>query len=148
MENLVAIVSHFSNIEKVLYRLKSEKMSEYGLRHSHLMCMVQIGISPEGLTPTELAIECNFDKAFVSRILADLIYRKFIKVNEKYNDGRKYKQKFILSEDGIAVISEINVLIRKIADNVIEKVSKSDLETFYKILMIISENINSSEEEA
>ena len=104
MERFTAFALNLANIERDLHKIKSKKMAEYGLRATHLMCMVQIFSHEDGLTPTELARTCAIDKAFVSRITADLVDRKFVMFNEKYNDGRKYRQKFVLTEEGVELI--------------------------------------------
>lgn len=142
MERFTAFTVNLSNIERDLHKIKSKKMAEYGLRATHLMCMVQIFCHEDGLSPTELARTCAIDKAFVSRITADLIDRNFIKFNEKYNDGRKYRLKYVLTDDGISVMQEINEVVDKLIAEVYGQVSAEELACFYKVLDTINSSIN------
>ena len=147
MERFTAFALNLANIERDLHKMKSKKMAEYGLRATHLMCMVQIFCHEDGLSPTELARTCAIDKAFVSRITADLIDRNFIKFNEKYNDGRKYRQKFVLTEEGMKVMAQIDEVVGKVIAKIYDQVSEEELKNFYKILEVLNNNINLATEE-
>lgn len=143
MERFTAFTINLSNIERSLHKIKSMKMAQYGLRATHLMCMAQIESSKDGLTPTQIAQECAIDKAFVSRITNDLIAQSFIQINDKFNDGRKYRQKYILTEKGYAVMEEVKEIIDKVIANIRGTVSADELKCFYKVLDVINKNINS-----
>ena len=147
MERFTAFTVNLSNIERDLHKIKSKKMAEYGLRATHLMCMVQIFCHEDGLTSTEIARTSAIDKAFVSRITADLVDRKFVMFNEKYNDGRKYKQKFVLTEEGMKVMYEISDAVDKVIAKIYDQVSEEELKNFYKILEILNNNINLATDE-
>ena len=147
MDRFTAFALNLANIERDLHKMKSKKMAEYGLRATHLMCMVQIFCHEDGLTSTEIARTCAIDKAFVSRITADLVDRKFVMFNEKYNDGRKYKQKFVLTEEGMKVMYEINDAVDKVIAKIYDQVSEEELKNFYKILEILNNNINLATDE-
>ena len=147
MERFTAFALNLANIERDLHKIKSKKMAEYGLRATHLMCMVQIFSHEDGLTPTELARTCAIDKAFVSRITADLVDRKFVMFNEKYNDGRKYRQKFVLTEEGMKVMAQIDEVVGKVIAKIYDQVSEEELKNFYKILEVLNNNINLATEE-
>lgn len=147
MDRFTAFALNLANIERDLHKMKSKKMAEYGLRATHLMCMVQIFCHEDGLTSTEIARTCAIDKAFVSRITADLVDRKFVMFNEKYNDGRKYKQKFVLTEEGMKVMYEISDAVDKVIAKIYDQVSEEELKNFYKILEILNNNINLATDE-
>ena len=147
MDRFTAFALNLANIERSLHKMKSKKMAEYGLRATHLMCMVQIFCHEDGLTSTEIARTCAIDKAFVSRITADLVDRKFVMFNEKYNDGRKYKQKFVLTEEGMKVMYEINDAVDRIIAKIYNQVSEDELKNFYKILEVLDNNINLATDE-
>ena len=144
MERFTAFTINLSIVERSLNKVKSIKMAQYGLRATHLMCMIQIDQNPDGLTPTEIAQECAIDKAFVSRITTDLIEQNFIQVNSKYNDGRKYRQKYILTEKGYAVMTEIKDIIDNIVNSIHGAVSDDELKSFYKVLDVINSKIDSA----
>lgn len=142
MDRFTAFALNLANIERDLHKIKSKKMAEYGLRATHLMCMVQIFCHEDGLTSTEIARTCAIDKAFVSRITADLVDRKFVMFNEKYNDGRKYRQKFVLTEAGMDVMYQIDEIVDKLIAEVYGQVSAEELTCFYKVLDVINHNVN------
>ncbi len=142
MERFTTFTINLSNIERSLHKIKSLKMAQYGLRATHLMCMVQIEGSKDGLTPTELAQKCAIDKAFVSRITNDLNALCFIRINDKFNDGRKYRQKYILTEKGYAVMQEIQDIITRVVGDIWDTVTPEELQCFYKVLDVINDKIN------
>ncbi len=147
MERFTAFTVNLSNIERSLHKVKSKKMAQYGLRATHLMCMVQIDQTPDGLTPTEIARTCAIDKAFVSRITFDLLDQDFIKINEKFNDGRKYRQKYILTEKGYGIMNEIREIIDKVVTDISDTVTEDELKCFYKVLSVINDHIDIAAEE-
>ena len=147
MDRFTAFALNLANIERDLHKMKSKKMAEYGLRATHLMCMVQIFCHEDGLTSTEIARTCAIDKAFVSRITADLVDRKFVMFNEKYNDGRKYRQKFVLTEEGMKVMHEISDAVDKVIEKIYDQVSEEELKNFYKILEVLNNSINLATDE-
>lgn len=147
MDRFTAFALNLANIERDLHKMKSKKMAEYGLRATHLMCMVQIFCHEDGLTSTEIARTCAIDKAFVSRITADLVDRKFVMFNEKYNDGRKYRQKFVLTEEGMKVMHEISDAVDKVIAKIYDQVSEEELKNFYKILEVLNNSINLATDE-
>ena len=140
--NFNAVAIRFSNIERVLNDIKSELMAKYGLRHTHLIGMVRIDQSEDGLTPTEISKICDFDKAFVSRITSELIQKNIIKINDKFNDGRKYKQKFILDTAGVVIMDEINEIMKKVSEKALEGIPVDELKIFKSVLFSISDKID------
>ena len=138
----LSILLSFENVIKCVDKIKSVKISEFGIRAAHFNCMMHIDLSDEGLTPTELSKDCGVDKAFVSRTTADLIKGGFIQTNQKYNDGRKYRNKYILTEKGKEVIRETKALIEKHFSEISEKFSEYEMKCFLRVMMAISEAVN------
>ena len=103
-----------SKIEKNLDRIKDARLKQYDLRYTHLMCMVKIRQSKEGLTSTEISHICFIDKAFVSRITNELIQRDLIKTNEKFVVDASLKlSEYMVSNCSLAQFQ-----------NIFEKISK------------------------
>lgn len=142
MENFSAFALSLESLNKNINKIKSAKISEFGIRAAHFNCLMHIDLSSDGLTPTEISKDCGIDKAFVSRTTADLIKGGFIKTNEKFNDGRKYRNKYILTEKGKAVIFEIKALIEKFFADVSGKISEYDMRCFLKVMSAISETVS------
>lgn len=65
MINYSAIAVSLENINKCINKIKSMKISEFGIRSAHFNCLMHIDLSSEGLTPTEISKDCGVDKAFV-----------------------------------------------------------------------------------
>jgi DNA-binding MarR family transcriptional regulator len=103
---------------------------------------MRIDLSSEGLTPSELSKDCGVDKAFVSRTTADLLKAGFIATNQKFNDGRKYKNKYILTEKGKAVISETKALLEKLFSEIGDKISEYEMKCFVRVMLAINETIS------
>ena len=104
--------------------------------------MIQINAREDGLSPTEISKVCSIDKAFVSRITSELFSLNLIKVNEKFDDGRKYKQKYVLTEQGLSLVGEIKALISDIVDRACEDISDYEMRIFYKVLFSVDESIS------
>lgn len=130
------------NITKCVDKIKSIKMSEFGIRAPHFNCMMHIDLSSDGLSPTELSKDCGVDKAFVSRTTADLVKGGFIEMNQKFNDGRKYRNKYILTEKGQLVIKETKALIEKYFSEISDKISEYEMKCFVRVMLAINENIS------
>lgn len=142
MENFSAFALSLESLNRSINKIKSAKISEFGIRAAHFNCLMHIDLSSDGLTPTEISKDCGIDKAFVSRTTADLIKGGFIKTNEKFNDGRKYRNKYILTEKGKEVIFEIKALIEKFFSDISGKISEYDMRCFWKVMSAISETVS------
>ena len=141
MDNFDVLAVSFESINKCVNRIKSSKISKYGLRPSHFDCMVHIDLSEDGLTSTEISKECKVDKAFVSRTTADLMEGGFIELNQKFNDGRKYRVKYILTEKGKNVLLETRALIDEFFADMIGVVSEEEMKCFWKVIKALNETI-------
>ena len=134
-----SLLLSLENVTKCIEKIKSIKISEFGIRSAHFNCMMHIDLSSDGLTPTELSKDCGVDKAFVSRTTADLIKGGFIQTNQKFNDGRKYRNKYILTEKGKEVIKETKALIEKYFSDISDKISEYEMKCFLRVMMAITE---------
>ena len=142
MENFSAFAVSLENVNKYINKIKSIKISEYGIRTAHFNCMMHIDLSKDGLTPTEISEDCGIDKAFVSRTTSDLIKGGFIRINQKFNDGRKYRNKYILTEKGQNVIEETKLLIEKYLTEICGKIGEMDMKSFMKVILSINEGMS------
>lgn len=142
MENFSLLAISLDNINKCINKVKNIKISEFGIRSSHFDCMMHIDLSADGLTPTEISKDCGVDKAFVSRTTADLVKGGFIQTNQKYNDGRKYRNKYILTEKGKEVIKETRALIEKYFSEVSGRISEYEMKCFWRVMLTINEMAN------
>jgi DNA-binding MarR family transcriptional regulator len=148
LENISALAVSLENINKYINKIKNIKISEYGIKIAHFNFMMHIDLSKEGLTPTEISQDCDVDKAFVSRTTAELIKGGFIRINQKFNDGRKYRNKYILTEKGQSVMQETKMMIEKYLTEVCGKIGDIEMKSFIDIILSISENMNKKAIEA
>lgn len=142
-----SLLLSFENITKCMEKIKSIKISEFGIRSAHFNCLMHIDLSSDGLTPTEISKDCGIDKAFVSRTTSDLVKGGFIKTNQKFNDGRKYRNKYILTEKGKEVIKETKALLEKYFSEISDKISEYEMKCFLQVMAKISEAAHKTTEE-
>ena len=82
-----------SNASKSLFRLKSKCMSKYGLSSTHTLCLRTLYENKEGLTKSEIADNCDIDKAQITRIMSELVENKYV-VSDM--SQKTYNRKFFL----------------------------------------------------
>ncbi len=139
-ERFSPFVLFIERISKNIKRIADIKMEPYGLRSSHVMCILQLAKNEGGLSSTALADACGVDKAFISRITSELMEKEYIKKDEENAIG-KYKTKLILTENG----KEINRVIVGILDEcfreVDSKLTQKKLGVFYDVLEKVDNGI-------
>lgn len=119
-------------IAKNLQKIKNEKLARFGLRSMHLMCLFQLDIHPDGLTGTELARRCQVDKAFVSRVTGDLCQVDYVSYSNR--EVSHYNNKFILTEAGRNVMTQVRLILADAVEQVTAGISEEQLLQFYSIL--------------
>jgi DNA-binding MarR family transcriptional regulator len=147
MGNFSEISICIEKINKQISKIKRDKTARFGLKNAHFSCMLHIDITPDGLTSTELSRVCNVDKAFVSRTTTDLINGGFICINEKFNDGRKYRNKYILTEKGKNVILDVKNALSEFFSELGGRLGKYEIDNFLKTVVAINDMIGNQVEE-
>ena len=138
-ERYVRFCMAVEHMAKTLQKYKNEKLSAFGLRSMHLMFMFQLNQAEDGLTGTELAVNCSVDKAFISRVTGELSELGYIEYRNK--TGTKYKNKLILTEKGREVMEKVNEIIDTTIDSVSGELTAEEFNTFYKVLGTINRNL-------
>lgn len=126
-------VLYIERISKNIKRVADIKMEPYGLRSSHVMCILQLAKNEHGLTSTSLSEACGVDKAFISRITSELMDKNYIEKDEKNATG-KYKTKLILTEQGREIHGVITGVLEECFKVVDSKITMKKLEIFYSVL--------------
>lgn len=133
----------FVNIISLLYRsiqkVKAEKMREFGLSGSHVMCLFYLSQYPEGLTGSKLCQLIAVDKAAISRVLAELKKQGYIHYPQN-TEGRPGSLA-MLTEKGVAIGQSLDGLIHDIVKRSSDGVTGRDREAMYRALDIISKNL-------
>ena len=95
-ERFTPFVLIIERITKNIKRIADMEMEPYGLRSSHVMCILQLAKSENGLSSSALAEACGVDKAFISRITSELLEKNYIV--KEIVPGKTYKTSFLLTE--------------------------------------------------
>ena len=135
--------SLLNDAQKSIARIKYKKMDSYGLGSAHTLCLCILDEHKDGLSKTELASLCGVDKAQISRIISELLEKGFVTVA---TPERNYKQKYILTESGMGIASEIKGIILDINNFVSGGIPKEEIDAFYATFKTICENLIKAEE--
>lgn len=138
-ERFTPFVLYIERISKNIKRIADNEMAPFGLRSSHVMCIMQLAKSESGLSSTSLAEACGVDKAFISRITRELVEKKYIKQED--NPTGIYKTKFVLTEAGAEINKTMIQIIKDRIDHVDSYISMKKLEIFYEVLAGLDKGI-------
>ncbi len=135
------LTSGVTRIYKSIQKIKRLHMDPIGLKGTHVMCIHYLYTHPEGLSGTELCAKCREDKAGISRILSDLEASRMIYYHDAGN-GKKYRAKAFLTEEGRAYGAKINTYIEHAVAAGGNGLDASDREVFYRVLFTIADNLD------
>ncbi len=121
------------HMAKTLHRYKNEHLAAYGLRSMHLMFLFSLSQAAEGLTATELTECCSVDKAFISRVTAEMCSAGYVEYKTK-DSAARYNRKLTLTEKGQAVMHEVEGIIDRTIASVTSGLSEEQLENFYTVM--------------
>lgn len=130
-----------AQIYKSIQRIKKHEMSSLGLKGTHVMCIYYLDLNPEGLTAADLCRKCKEDKAGISRTLSDLEQLGFLSY-QGAPDKKKYRAKALLTESGKNYAVKVHELILQATAEGGDGISEEEREIFYRILFLISDNLN------
>ena len=129
-----------ANLNRCIYRIKTEEMAEYNLKSSHVSCLYYI-FKYGTLTATKLCDLCGEDKANISRSLKYLEDNGYLIVDP--NSTKKYQRPIELTFNGYKVGKSISQKIDKILNYASEGLSEDDRKIMYEGLNLINERLNS-----
>ncbi len=136
---------HIIKLVKSVQSIKMQKMAEYDLKGTNAVCLCRIFESGGGLTATELSSLCGIDKAQVSRCMAELTEKDFAFRDDA--KGRRYKQKYRLTEAGKRAAQDVCGCVKRIEDAVNKNLTAEQLDNFYKTLETLCDNLSELREE-
>ncbi len=139
-ERFTPFVLLIERISKNIKRIADKEMEPYGLRSAHVMCILQLSKSENGLSSSSLADACGVDKAFVSRITSELLAKEYIIKEDAPN--KKYKTSFFLTEKGKEINQKMNEIIAKHVESVDKQISMKELQKFYEVLAELDKGIS------
>ena len=136
-KGFIPFILYTERIAKNIKRIEDSVMQPYGLRGSHVMCLLRIAEKDGGSSSDPLASACEVDKAFISRITSELKDKGYI---EK-NSPQAYKSKFVLTEMGKDIHNLINEAVTSAIETITKDISADKMRTFYDVLSKLDDGI-------
>lgn len=124
-------------LNKLVNKIKTFEMQEYGLKAIHVMCIYYLNEHPEGLKAADLVKLTLEDKAAISRGLALLRSGGYVSY-----DSDKYNADIRLTEAGKRLAEGITEKSERAVNAGNAFYSEEEREKFYKSLQIIADNLN------
>ena len=128
-----------SKINRCIQKLKSEEMSEFNLKTSHVSCLYYLYKNKNQLTAKELCDACDEDKAAISRAIKYLETEGFLVCESKTE--KRYKSPLSLTEKGKLAAGKLSQKVDKYVELASAGISEKDRETFYNGLILIADNL-------
>lgn len=140
-DRYMTFASYIERIHKEIGKIKTRHMREFGLKSSDFSVMVIAARHEDGATATELAAECQVDKAVISRAVRHLQAKGYMESLEQ-DQPVHYRQKLKLTEKGFTTVSIIMGITEDAVSEVSRDISQGDIEEFYRTLGRISKNLD------
>jgi len=125
-------------IGKIIKKLKSEEMKEYGLNSLHVSCIYYLYIE-KSLTSKEISDMCNEDKGAISRALEYLEKNGFITCED--NNKKRYRSQLFLTDKGKDVGEIISNKINNLLEEASRGVTEENRKIMYQTLSLICDNL-------
>ena len=140
IERFEVFASSINRIYRCVQKIKSSKMTEFGLKGTQVMCLVSLMKNQEGFTSAELSNICMEDKGAISRAVSNLEEKGLVVFDEQAGK-RRYRAKIRLTEEGRNAAGQIVKIIEKSMLQAGNGLSDEEINIFYKGLDIISDNL-------
>ena len=138
-ERFQAFTVLVSNLNRCIYKIKTEEIAEYNLKSSHVSCIYYI-YRYGSLTPKELCDLCGEDKANISRALKYLEENQYLIINNDSN--KKYQRPIVLTENGVKIGKHLSEKINEILSIASEGLSEEKRNIMYEGLSLINNRLN------
>ena len=134
-----------ASINRSIRRIKTEEMSEHGLKSPHVSCLYYLHKNPS-MTAAELCEVCEEDKAAVSRSILFLEQKNYLtREIPAEREGRQmakhYRAPLALTEEGSRIAGEIAEKVDRVLEAVSQGVSEEDRTIMYAALEQINRNL-------
>ena len=138
-ERFQAFTVLVANLNRCIYKIKTEEMAKYNLKSSHVSCIYYI-YRNGSLTPKELCDLCGEDKANISRALKYLEDNKYLVMEQETE--KKYQRPIVLTESGIKIGKHLSENINEILSIASEGLSEEKRNVMYEGLSLINNRLN------
>lgn len=136
LQRFESFVTGITVCYKAIQRIKASEMTEFGLKGAHTMCLFFLRRYEDGLTAAELCQLCAEDKAAISRTLATLREKGYVR-----SEGSAYRAKWLLTAAGGEIVGRFDDLIRQWVGCGGDGLSDEERDAFYKVLDVIARNL-------
>jgi len=126
---------HIKGTWHTLTKMYNRLASEHGT--SQTVAYILVNIDKEGTPATKVACRLGMEPTSLSRILKKMEDQKFIYKEVDKEDKRIMK--IFLTDCGVEKRKLVKNILINFNEKILEKVSKSDMKNFYKVLSIINE---------
>lgn len=133
-----------ASIYRSIQKIKSLEMKALDLKGTHVMCLYFLGKEPEGLTASQLCRLCGEDKAAISRTVADLTRKSYVRNMDSVPSSpskRAYRTRIVLTDKGVSSIAYINERVNHVLDMVGPDLDENQRNDFYRTLTQISDHL-------
>ena len=120
-------------IGKNIRKYKDGEAAELGLRGIHVMVLHQLSKSGGGMTAAALSRACGVNRAFVSRVLSELLSLSLVAYADPSAE-RLYRMKLLLTEQGRETVERMNCRIDEAVAEIGRDISTRDMAIFYSVL--------------
>ena len=131
--------SAISSIQHSIARIERVEMEKYELKGPHAQCLLVMERNPEGITASQLCLNCEKDKAAISRTLSELVDAGMITRVDP--NGKRYRSRLYLTEKGRAVAKQVNDRVHQAVSQVSEGYDVETREIFVHVLGMIAVNL-------
>ena len=128
-----------ANLNRCIYRIKTEEMAEYNLKSSHVSCLYYL-FKYGSLTASQLCGLCGEDKSNISRAIKYLEENGYLFITSKTE--KKYQTPIELTFSGYKIGKELNGKINKILNYASDGLSDENRKIMYDSLNLINERLN------
>ena len=126
-----------SGIHGNIQKLKTRYTAQFGLKPVHVLWLYLLRTYPEGMSASELAAACGFDRSLVSQNLNQLLDGGVVTTLAS-GVRRRYGWKLVLTEKGMELAEIISAVAVDIQNPVSRDIPASDLAAFYRTLRTLS----------
>lgn len=131
-----------SEINRCWHKIAMDEMSHYGLKSTHCVYLLTLHRHPEGMTATMLSQTCGKDKADVSRMMSIMEEKGLVR-----REGAAYRALLKLTEEGHKAAEHVEKRAAKAVELGGKGMTEEKRETFYQVLELIAENLQTISEE-
>ena len=140
IQRFESFVTGISACYKYIQRIKSQEMTELGLKGTHVMCIFYLHQNESGLTASQLCRLCAEDKAAISRTLSELEQAGMILRQDR--NGTRYRASLTLTEQGRAAADAVSEKARLAVELAGTGLEDAQREIFYQVLGLIAGNLH------